>query len=184
MRPLVDLELIVPAFNEERRLPPTIASAVAYLSGRPWSSAIVAVDNDSADSTRDVVGQFAHAPISVYAIDCSDHDKGAAVRRGIATSRARYVCFVSADNATPIDTLDRIMAPPRKSHIAVIASRRTPGARYEIEQSPARRCGSRVFRTLAQLTLCHEEVPFVTTGCGFAALPERGRGGGDSHVCV
>ncbi|MFC4472670.1 glycosyltransferase [Streptomyces xiangluensis] len=163
IRPPVDVDLIIPAFNEERRLPSTIESTVEYLSGRPWSSAIVVVDNDSADSTREVVGQFAHAPISVYAIGCSDHGKGAAVRRGIATSRARYVGFVDADNATPISTLDAVMALLREGHAAVIASRRAPGARYEMEQSAARRCGGWMFRKLAQLTL-----PGVAdTQCGF-----------------
>ena len=46
-RPLVDLEVVIPAYNEERRLPSTVASTVDYLGDMPWSSAVVVVDNGS-----------------------------------------------------------------------------------------------------------------------------------------
>ncbi|MFJ9903398.1 glycosyltransferase [Streptomyces sp. NPDC101152] len=163
VRPEVDLELIFPALNEERRLPSTIAATVDHLCERPWSSAIVVVDNNSADGTHDVVERFAHAPLPVYAIGCSDRGKGAAVRRGIATSSARYVGFADADCATPIETLDPVMALLEQGHAAVIASRRAPGAYYEIEQSTLRRCGGWVFRRLARMS-----VPDIAdTQCGF-----------------
>lgn len=162
-RPSVLLEVIVPAFNEERRLPSTIASTVDYLSHRQWSSAIVVIDNDSTDSTLEVLDQFADAPVRVHVIGCSEHGKGAAVRRGIATSNARFIGFVDADGATPIETLDPVMALLAEGHSAVIASRRAPGARYEVEQSVARRCGGWLFRRLARHVL-----PEVSdTQCGF-----------------
>ncbi|NUK09679.1 glycosyltransferase [Streptomyces lunaelactis] len=123
----MDLELIVPAFNEERRLPGTIACTIDYLSGRPWTSAVVVVDNDSADCTLEAPGAFGDAPVSTYVIGCSSHGRGAAVRRGIATSAARFVGFVDADNATPIGTLDMVMALLSEGYAAVIASRRAPG---------------------------------------------------------
>ncbi|WP_458249456.1 glycosyltransferase [Streptomyces sp. MAI_2237] len=163
IRPPVDLELIFPAFNEERRLPSTIEATVDHLSERSWASAIVVVDNDSADGTHDVVERFAHAPVPVYAIGCSDHGKGAAVRRGISTSSARYVGFADADCATPIETLDPVMALLEEGHAAVIASRRAPGASYEIEQSTLRRCGGWVFRRLARMSL----PDIADTQCGF-----------------
>jgi dolichyl-phosphate beta-glucosyltransferase len=163
VRPKVDLELIFPAFNEERRLPSTIETTVDHLCGQPWTSAVVVVDNDSADGTHDIVRRFADAPVPVHAIGCSDHGKGAAVRRGIATSSARYVGFADADSATPIETLDHVMALLEQGHAAVIASRRAPGARYEIEQSSLRRCGSWLFRQLARLAL----PDIADTQCGF-----------------
>jgi dolichyl-phosphate beta-glucosyltransferase len=163
IRPEVDLELIFPALNEEHRLPSTIEITVDHLSERPWTSAIVVVDNDSADGTHDVMERFARAPVPVYAIGCCDRGKGAAIRRGITTSSARYVGFADADSATPIETLDRVMALLEEGHAAVIASRRVPGARYEIEQSALRRCGGWVFRRLAHMSL-----PGVAdTQCGF-----------------
>ncbi|QGV78004.1 glycosyltransferase [Streptomyces ficellus] len=162
-RPPVDLELIVPAYNEARRLPSTLADDLAFLAGRPWSSAVVVVDNDSADGTLDALRPFEHADVPLYGIGCSDHGKGAAVRRGIATSSARFVGFADADNATPIGTLDTAVELLEAGVSAVIASRRAPGAHYEVEQSAARRCGGWVFRRLTRLAL----PGIADTQCGF-----------------
>ncbi|RSS56867.1 glycosyltransferase [Streptomyces sp. WAC01280] len=167
VRPPVELELLIPAFNEQRRLPSTVAATVDYLSGQPWSSAVVVVDNNSADGTLDVLARFADSPVPVHAIGCSDQGKGAAVRRGIETSSARFIGFADADNATPVDTLDRIMRLLRAGHGAVIASRHMPGAQLDVEQSALRRGGGLLFRSLAHLSL-----PGVAdTQCGFKFFP-------------
>ncbi|WP_370153799.1 glycosyltransferase [Streptacidiphilus sp. EB129] len=162
-RPPVDLEIVVPAFNEESRLPGTLTEVVGYLESRPWSSAIVVVDNDSVDGTLEAVGRFAHSPVKTYAIGCSEHGKGAAVRRGVVTSTARYTGFIDADNATPIASLDQVMALLRQGYPAVIASRRAVGARYEVEQSLVRRGGGWMFRAAAHLLL----PDIADTQCGF-----------------
>jgi dolichyl-phosphate beta-glucosyltransferase len=162
-RPPVDLELIIPAFNEADRLPGTVAATVDYLSHRPWSSAVVVVDNDSVDRTLEVLARFDSTKVKVYAIGCSDRGKGAAVRRGITTSSARYVGFADADNATPIDTIDAVMTLLDAGHAAVIASRRVPGAHYAVEQPLLRRAGGWVFRSLVRLTL----PDIADSQCGF-----------------
>jgi dolichyl-phosphate beta-glucosyltransferase len=158
-----ELEVIIPAFNEERRLPATIAATVDFLASRPWSSAVVVVDNGSVDRTAEIVEQFRDAVVEVHMIGCSNHGKGAAVRRGILTSQARYIGFIDADNATPIVTLDEAMALLREGYAAVIASRRVTGGRYEVEQSIVRRSGGWAFRKLARLTLPE----IADTQCGF-----------------
>ncbi|MFF3837724.1 glycosyltransferase [Streptomyces sp. NPDC001930] len=163
VRPPVELELLIPAYNEQRRLPSTVAATVEFLAGRPWSSAVVVVDNNSADGTLDVLERFAGSPVPVHAIGCSDQGKGAAVRRGIETSSAHFIGFADADNATPVETLDRVMELLRAGHGAVIASRHAPGARLDVEQSALRRGGGLLFRSLAHLSL-----PGVAdTQCGF-----------------
>ncbi|MFG2640440.1 glycosyltransferase [Streptomyces sp. NPDC048370] len=162
-RPAVDLELIIPAFNEQRRLPSTIEATMSFLAARPWSSAVVVVDNNSADGTLDALGAPADSPVGLHVIGCSEQGKGAAVRRGIITSSARFIGFADADNATPIETLDRVMELLRAGHGAVIASRHAPGSRLEVEQSVLRRGGGLLFRTLARLTL----PGIADTQCGF-----------------
>ena len=155
--------MIIPAYNEEKRLPSTLAAAAGYLARQPWTSAIAVVDNDSVDSTADTVEHPGEAPVGTYLIGCSERGKGAAVRRGIATSSARYVGFIDADNATPIDALDEIVPLLRQGYGAVIASRRCHGACYEVEQSALRRGGGWLFRACAHLA-----VPGVAdTQCGF-----------------
>jgi glycosyltransferase involved in cell wall biosynthesis len=157
------LEVVIPARNEERRLPATISATVDHLASQDWSSSIVVVDNGSVDRTAEIIEQFQNPAVKIHLIGCSERGKGAAVRRGILTSSARFIGFIDADNSTPITTLDDAMALLGEGYDAVIASRRAPGARYEVEQSMARRSGSWVFHRLSRLTL-----PNVSdTQCGF-----------------
>ena len=83
-RPAVDLEVVVPAYNEAQRLPATVAATVAYLERQPWSSRVVVVDNGSSDDTarviRSIADPFGRVPVDV--IGCARPGKGAAVRRG------------------------------------------------------------------------------------------------------
>ncbi|MEU8530703.1 MULTISPECIES: glycosyltransferase [Streptomyces] len=166
-RPPVDLEVIIPAFNERRRLPATIGATTGYLAAQRWSSAVVVVDNNSVDSTLEALERFTDAPVAVHVIGCSDQGKGAAVRRGIMTSAARYIGFADADNATPIATLEPVMALLADGHGAVIASREIDGARRAVEQSALRRAGGRLFRALARLTL----PDIADSQCGFKFFP-------------
>ncbi|MFD5098024.1 glycosyltransferase [Streptomyces albidochromogenes] len=162
-RPPVELEVVIPAVNEEHRLPHTIAVVVDYLRGQPCSSAVVVVDNDSVDCTHDVPERFDDPAVPVHVIGCSEHGKGAAVRRGIATSAARFIGFVDADNATPIETLDKALPLLRDGYAAVIASRHIDGSRLEVEESALRRCGGWMFRKLARFPL----PDIADTQCGF-----------------
>jgi glycosyltransferase involved in cell wall biosynthesis len=161
-RPPVEVEVIIPAVNEERRLPHTIAATVDYLREQTWSSAVVVVDNDSTDCTIDVPERFDNPFTRVHVIGCAEHGKGAAVRRGIITSTARFVGFVDADNATPIETLDKALPLLRDGHAAVIASRHIDGSHCEVE-SPLRRGGGWMFRRLARFAL----PDIADTQCGF-----------------
>ncbi|MEU7028372.1 glycosyltransferase [Streptomyces sp. SBR177] len=170
-RPPVELELLIPAFNERERLPATVAATLRFLARRPWSSAVVVVDNNSVDGTPDCLDRFADSAlgraVGLHVIGCGDRGKGAAVRRGIATSSAAYIGFADADNATPVETLDRVMELLRAGHGAVIASRHAPGAHLAVAQGVLRRGGGALFRTLAHLTL-----PDVAdTQCGFKFFP-------------
>ncbi|AVV45727.1 glycosyltransferase [Streptomyces sp. ID05-04B] len=161
-RPPVELEIVIPAVNEELRLPRTIAATVDYLREQTWSSAVVVVDNDSVDCTIDVPERFDTAMTRVHVIGCAEHGKGAAVRRGILTSSARFIGFVDADNATPIATLDKALPLLRDGHAAVIASRHIDGAHCEVD-SALRRCGGWTFRRLTRLSL----PDIADTQCGF-----------------
>ncbi len=168
-RPAVDLEVIVPAYNEEGRLSATLAGIVDYLARQPYRSAVVVVDNGSVDRTADIVAAASASlpaeavPVPVHVIGCSRQGKGAAVRWGVLTSQARFVGFSDADLATPIETLDRIVPCLERGDAVVVGSRRCPGARYEVEQSLVRRLGSSAFGEVARRI-----VPAVAdTQCGF-----------------
>jgi dolichyl-phosphate beta-glucosyltransferase len=163
LRPPVDLEIIVPALNEERRLASTIAASVEHLAAQPWTSAIVVVDNGSVDRTSDVVRQFSGRAVPVSVIGCARLGKGAAVRRGIVTSTAGIVGFMDADLATPIETIDRVLPLLATGCDAVIGSRHAALATLRLGQPLHRRVGGWAFRRLSRQLLSE----FADTQCGF-----------------
>jgi len=162
-RTAVDLELIIPARNEEHRIGRTLATVSAYLAGQPLSSRMVVVNNGSADRTTEVVDQMAGGPVPVVVIGCSAPGKGAAVRRGVLTSNASYVGFCDADLATPIDVLGTVLPLLQDGVDVVVGSRHAPGGKIRVRQSLVRRIGGWAFRRSARSV-----VPAVhDTQCGF-----------------
>ncbi|WP_285611938.1 glycosyltransferase [Actinokineospora globicatena] len=164
----VDVEVVIPAYNEARRLDGSLAATARYLATRSWSSRIVVVDNGSADTTAGVARR-AVTGVPVEVIGCAIAGKGAAVRRGMMTSAARYVGFVDADLATPIDALGEALAALEAGATAVIGSRYAGGAAILRKQPVARRLGGAAFRALAR-----RMVPGVAdTQCGFKFFERR-----------
>ncbi|MBM7772613.1 glycosyltransferase involved in cell wall biosynthesis [Actinokineospora baliensis] len=159
----VDVEVVIPAYNEAPRLRGSLTATARYLATRSWSSRIVVVDNGSADATARVARSAVGAPVPVEVIGCAIAGKGAAVRRGMMTSGARYVGFVDADLATPIDALGEALAALEAGATAVIGSRYAGGAAILRRQPVTRRLGGAAFRALAK-----RMVPGVAdTQCGF-----------------
>ena len=154
----VDLEVIIPAYNESGRLPATLAAMVAFLSEQPWTSRVVVVDNGSVDDTAATVlavtGRACNVAtgwcVEAVAIGCSQAGKGAAVHRGLRTSRSRIVGFTDADLSTPLETFHPVMAALRDGAAAAIASRHAPGASIAGKQPLGRRVGGTAFRMLSR----------------------------------
>jgi dolichyl-phosphate beta-glucosyltransferase len=171
LRHPVDLEVVIPAYNEVGRLPATLAAMVAFLSEQPWTSRVVVVDNGSVDDTAASVlavdGRACNVVtgwcVEVVAIGCSRAGKGAAVHRGLRTSRSRFVGFTDADLSTPLETFLPVMAALSHGAAAAIGSRHAPGARIAGRQPLGRRLGGTAFRALSRPLL-----PGVhDTQCGF-----------------
>jgi dolichyl-phosphate beta-glucosyltransferase len=169
VREPVTLEIVIPALNEEERLPRTLERTLDYLGQQPYSAAVVVVDNGSRDRTTDVARAFGGAPVPVHVLDCPRPGKGSAVRAGFRTSAARWVGFMDADLATPIETLDTVMPLLQTGSSAVIGSRHAPGAHLAVPQGALRRLGGNTFRAAARSL-----VPGVEdTQCGFKFFDGR-----------
>jgi glycosyltransferase involved in cell wall biosynthesis len=163
-RPAVDLEIVVPAYNEERRIGPTLEKMRTFLREQSYSAAVVVVDNGSVDRTADAVAELqGTGEIPIHLINCARRGKGAAVRRGVLSSSADCVGFCDADLATPIETLDLAWPLLLQGSPIVIGSRKLRGAQYVECQPLLRRVGGWGFRMLAGRL-----VPTVSdTQCGF-----------------
>jgi glycosyltransferase involved in cell wall biosynthesis len=158
-----ELEIVVPAFNEARRISRTITELASYLSKSGIDAALVVVDNGSTDQTAGVVDELGELGIDVSVIGCAQPGKGAAVRRGILSTRARFVGFCDADAATSPSALRDILSLLRTGNTVVIGSRRCPGSRYIGEPTTTRRIGGWLFRRAANMHVSG----IADTQCGF-----------------
>lgn len=76
-RPAVDLEVLMPVLNEEKRLPNSLPHLLDYLANKPWSSAVVIIDNGSVDRTVEVAQSYSTHTVPVHIVGCSLRGKGA-----------------------------------------------------------------------------------------------------------
>jgi dolichyl-phosphate beta-glucosyltransferase len=162
-RPSCHLEILIPSLNEARRLPETLARTIEYLEAQAYSSSLVVIDNGSIDQTVDLASKVRSNHVSVNVIGCAQRGKGAAVRRGFHTSRARFVGYMDADLATPIETLDVVVPLLESGSQAVVGSRRVDGAVLAERQPFVRVASGAAFRMMANLVL--REI--ADTQCGF-----------------
>lgn len=141
----VDLSLVVPAYNEAKRIGATLESLRAWLAARgPAWEIVVAADGD--DGTREIAeGLGAGDPRIVVLGGRERRGKGHGVRRGVARARGRIVGFVDADGKTPIEELDRLLRWLDDGYDVAVGSRAVAGSRVEVKPPLHRRVGSRLF---------------------------------------
>ncbi|MFJ3308543.1 glycosyltransferase [Streptomyces sp. NPDC086549] len=162
---VIDLSVVVPAYNEEQRLGPTLDAVTAYLSeteGRWGEWEVIVADDGSTDGTREVP-QLQHPRVQLVTSP-RNRGKGNALRLGVAASRGRRVLVTDADLAAPIEELERLDKALSEGHTAAIGSRSVPGAAIDNHQHRVRellgRAGNLLIRTTA--------VPGIRdTQCGF-----------------
>jgi dolichyl-phosphate beta-glucosyltransferase len=161
--PACDLSVVVPAFNEERRLAPTLLRLQAYLRQRRVE--VLVVDDGSTDSTAALVRAMARRWKALRLVGLgANAGKGAAVRRGVMEARGRAVLFSDADLSTPIEELPRLEAALKNGFSIAIGSRALDRARVGLRQPFYREAGGRLFNKLVQaFTVSGIE----DTQCGF-----------------
>ena len=109
---MVQLSVVVPAFNEERRLQAAVNGAVAYLAPLQVTFEIIIVDDGSTDATSTVIGTLEQRFSQVRSIRLPvNSGKGAAVKAGMMAAQGAHVLFTDADQSTSIDQLPRVMSP-------------------------------------------------------------------------
>ena len=115
----LQIEIVVPARNEARRLPGGLDALCRKAADLPVPAGILVVDSASTDATGDVVRQWPAGPVPVRLLRCDRPGKGLAVRTGLLATRAPFVGFCDADMATDLAALDdhRIAVTPLKIDI-------------------------------------------------------------------
>src|SRR5215470_3343050 len=109
MREPVALSVVIPAYNEERRLPATLRDLRAFLDHDGRHAEVIVVDDGSTDGTSDVVRRAEAEDARFRLIRLpQNRGKGYAVRTGVVNSSGRLVLFADADGATPFSELSRL----------------------------------------------------------------------------
>jgi len=156
------LSIILPAHNEETRLPHAMGQVFTFLEKQAYASEVILVENASSDHTLDVAQKVARAHPTLLVLHLDLPGKGRAVRRGMLEARGRYRFFADVDFSMPVEQINRFIPPVCECDIA-IASREVPGAiRYG--EPPYRHFTGRIFNFFIRTLV----LPGVQdTQCGF-----------------
>ena len=121
------LSIIIPAHNEETRLPSALQQVSTFLDKQDYSYEVVVVENGSLDRTLEVAQEFKQHLPRLQVLHEEMAGKGRAVRRGMEQARGEYRFIADADLSMPIEEIRRFLPPACSTDIA-IASREAPGA--------------------------------------------------------
>jgi dolichyl-phosphate beta-glucosyltransferase len=159
------LSIVIPAYNEEQRLPRTIEQIERYLDGRRLDYELIIVDDGSSDGTRQVMDAAAqrNGKIRLEALP-ANRGKGRALATGVGVAKGDEVLVTDADLSTPIEELEKLEAALKAGAGVAIGSRAVKGSQIEIPQPIYRVLMGKVFNLIVQVVL----LPGVwDTQCGF-----------------
>ncbi|MFC2064605.1 dolichyl-phosphate beta-glucosyltransferase [Chloroflexota bacterium] len=156
------LSVIIPAHNEESRLPTTLRQLAQFLDQQPYTSEVVVVENGSQDRTYQVGMEIAEKMPNMRILHLDKAGKGLAVRSGIFASSGQYRMIADADFSMPVEEINLFLPPNQETDIC-IASRELPGSvRYD--EPALRHFIGRVFNFFIRLLV----LPGLhDTQCGF-----------------
>ncbi len=159
------LSVIIPAYNEEKRLLPTLERVCVYLSTKDFPYEVVVVDDGSTDNTLQITKSIANKNNHINILSNERNSgKGYSVRRGMLSARGEYVFFTDADLSTPIEEIEKCLPYLVNGYDVVIGSRSMPGADIIVHQPWYREKMGKIFNFMVNVVLLRG---IVDTQCGF-----------------
>jgi dolichyl-phosphate beta-glucosyltransferase len=159
------ITLILPAYNEVKRIAQTVGEAQAYFEERGYTYEII-VSADGNDGTRELVAEIAQTDPTLKVIGSEKRlGKGYGIRRAIELAEGEIIGFADADNKTPITEFDKFIPHLKSGCEVVIGSRGLKQSRIEKAQPVYRRLGSQFFGIYMHLLVGLPNI--IDTQCGF-----------------
>ncbi len=161
------LSIIIPSYNEELRLPPSLNAIAEYIQKSGRETEVLVVDDGSKDRTAAVAESFRSRIALLRVVSNGENrGKGYSVRHGMSEARGDIVLFTDADLSAPIEEADKLIAALDNYDVA-IGSRALDRSLIEVHESGFREFAGIVFNKIVRLVLW---LPFVDTQCGFKAF--------------
>jgi dolichyl-phosphate beta-glucosyltransferase len=159
----IKLSIIIPAYNEEQRLPQTLQAIHEFLSKQAYTSEVLVIENGSNDRTLEIAKDYSRRMAEIRALHCEQRGKGWAVIQGMKEASGDYRFICDADLSMPIEEVNRFFPPQLEDTAVVIASREEKGA-TRINEPEYRHIIGRVFNSMVRLIA----LPGLQdTQCGF-----------------
>jgi dolichyl-phosphate beta-glucosyltransferase len=159
------LSVIIPAYNEAKRITVTLSRIESYIKTQGYPYEIIVIDDGSTDNTGDLVrARIAHNNLIQLLQNSKNRGKGYSVKRGIIEARGEYLLFSDADLSTPIEEIERLMPWFNQGFDIVIGSRGLKESNVVRHQPFYREKSGRVFNVLVQLLTVKG---IKDTQCGF-----------------
>ncbi len=163
----LDLSIVIPAYNEELRLPKSLERIRAYLETKGVSSEVIVVDDGSRDGTVQFVeSQMATWPALRVVKNPGNRGKGYSVRHGMMEARGKIILFTDADLSAPIEEADKLLAA-LATHDVAIGSRAMDRSLIAVHQPWTREFAGIMFNTIVRVVL---GLNIEDTQCGFKAF--------------
>lgn len=141
------LSIIIPAYNEENRLPATLQQIADFLASQDYQAEVLVVENGSNDRTIEVAQSFAQTHSNFKAISHPERGKGLAVQLGMLAAKGEYRFMCDADLSMPIQEINRFLPEKLTTADIAIGSREAPGA-VRFDEPIYRHIGGRLVNTM------------------------------------
>jgi dolichyl-phosphate beta-glucosyltransferase len=160
------LSIIIPAYNEEERLPQSLERIGSFAAGQTYSTEVLVVNDGSQDNTANIARDFRRKYPFVSLIDKEHRGKGHTVKTGIMAAQGQYLFACDSDLSMPIEEVSKFLPPALDGYDVAIASREVRGAR-RYGEPVYRHVMGRVFNLIVRLLT----VPGIQdTQCGFKSF--------------
>lgn len=164
------LSVIIPAYNEAKRLPLTLVDVDRYLSEAEYSYEIIVVNDGSRDATAEIVERFTHVIPNLRLIDNHENrGKGYVVRQGMLAAKGNWRLFMDADNSTTVDQFNNMIPYFSEGYDVIIGSRTIRGAKLNPPQPLYKRILGKAGNLFIQMVAVRG---IWDTQCGFKCFSD------------